>query len=213
MKRLGFTLMEILVTLVIVAMFSTAVYAVFLRSVVDTISMGTITETGRLGQSVLRRIEQDLTACLAATEAVPHFLGTVETSGASGLEFISAVDSRSVRDGGPTDLVTVSYLTRPNEEENEGDEELLKLYRKETPAGEYVPVEDEEFVLLDDQVKRFELEYFDGAAWQSVWENPAVPRAVQVTIVFQRKIQLNVSRRAENREFLFEAIILIPAGG
>jgi prepilin-type N-terminal cleavage/methylation domain-containing protein len=211
MKRHGFTLIEVMVTLVIVAMFSTAVYAVFLRSIVDTKSVGTISVTGRLGQSVLRRMELDLMTCVAATEEVPHFVGTVETSGASGLEFISANDSRAVRDGGPTDLVTVSYLTRPNDDALE--DELLKLYRKETPAGDFVPGEDEEFVLLDDQVKRFELEYFDGAAWQSVWEHAGVPRAVHVTVVFHRKIQVDVSRRAEDREFTFDAVIMIPAGG
>ena len=39
MKNYGFTLIEVLVTLAIVAMFSSAVYAVFLRSAVDARSV------------------------------------------------------------------------------------------------------------------------------------------------------------------------------
>jgi prepilin-type N-terminal cleavage/methylation domain-containing protein len=210
MKRSGFTLMEVLVTMVIVAMFSTAIYAVFLRSVVDTTSVGNAMIVGRLGQSVLRLIERDLTACPAATEDIPHFAGTVETSGASALEFITATDSRSGQDGEPADLVQVSYLTRPNDS---GGEELLKLYRRETPARGSALIGEEEFVLLDSALKSFELEYYDGAAWQSVWDRPNVPQAVEVTVVFQRKIQVNVSRPAEDRSFSFRSVITIPAGG
>ena len=83
--RGGFTLLEIMVTLVIVAMFSSAVYAMFLRAVVDTRTVQETTAAGRLCQSILNLIERDLAGCLPASEELPHFTGGLPAGGAAGL--------------------------------------------------------------------------------------------------------------------------------
>ena len=210
MRGRGFTLLEILVTLVIVAMFSTAIYAMFLRSLVDTRWIGESVETGRLGQSLLRLFERDVTACVPAEETLQHFVGSVSSDGSSLLEFISAVDSRSGDEGNPSDLVRITYMTVANEEAGE----LVKLYRKEErSAGRSTVVNEEEFVLLDDKVKQFDLEYFDGAAWQTVWSEPALPRAIRIRVVLERQMQTSASRRAEAQEFTYHSVIPVPASG
>jgi prepilin-type N-terminal cleavage/methylation domain-containing protein len=209
MKRSGFTLMEVLVTLVIVVMFSTAVYAVFLRSIVDTHWVGQAMEAGRRGQSLLRMLERDLTACAASSEEVPHFVGSVDTMGFSSLSFIAAADAGSAAGGAPADLVRVSYIAVPNEDAD--SEEVLKLYRKEERrAGLTIDTEEEEYVLLDDGVKQFDLEYFDGAGWRTVWAEGGVPRVVRLALVLVRRVQVSVSGPATEQEFPFTAVIPVP---
>lgn len=209
MKNYGFTLIEVLVTLAIVAMFSSAVYAVFLRSAVDARSVQESTTAWRCGQSILRLLDKDLTACLPAGTGFHHFAGSFDVSEASRLDFFTATSSRSARDGGAADVIRVSYRV----EADEGEEGLFKLYRVEDPSGGRSPESEGGYQLLHQGVKQFELEYFDGVAWQNVWNDSGLPRAVRVKLVLQKKIQVSVSGMARDREFSFTSVVAIPAGG
>ncbi|MBN1421389.1 MAG: prepilin-type N-terminal cleavage/methylation domain-containing protein [Planctomycetes bacterium] len=203
----GFTLMEVLVTIVIVSLFSSAVYAVFLRAVVDTRSVGQRTAAGRLGQSILRHLEMDLTGCVPSDEDFPHFLGLVEADGTARLEFVTATDARSEAGTNPADLIRVAYRTTANTDESD----LRKLYRtEEDAAGRSVGGEVRAF-LLDRRVKEFALEYFDGTAWHDVWSEPDLPRAVRITIAIDRRLQMIATSSAVNQEFRFVGICTIPA--
>ena len=209
MKAPGFTLIEILVTLVIVAMFSSAVYGVFLGAVVNTRWVEESVAAARSGHAVLRVIERDLTACAAVTEEVPHFVGSVGTTDSSTLTFITATDSRTHRDGIASDLVTVTYETVPHDE---GDG-LLRLYRGEEYGAGRTPDEEPESVLLGKNIVSFDLQYHDGAAWLGVWNEPYAPRAVRVEIVLQASLQASARSRARDHEFAFSSVVVIPVGG
>ncbi len=208
-KKSGFTLIEVLVTLAIVAMFSSAVYAIFLRSAVDARSVQESTTAWRCGQSILRLLDQDLTACLPADSGFPHFTGSYDVSEASRLDFLTTTSSRSARDGGAADVIRVSYRA----EGEEGEEGLFKLYRVEDPSGGRSPEGESEYQLLHGGVKLFELEYFDGVAWQNVWNDSGLPRATRVKLVLQKKIQVSAGGMARDREFSFTSVVAIPAGG
>lgn len=203
--RGGFTLLEIMVTLVIVAMFSSAVYAMFLRAVVDTRTVQETTAAGRLCQSILNLIERDLAGCLPASEELPHFTGGLDAGGAAELEFLTAVDARAA-EAAAADLVRVAYVTRPGEDA----EDVRALYRRETcdTAGGT----GERWVLLDRSVKEFALEYYDGTGWRDAWSEPAAPRAVRVTLVLRRRLQLGAEAPAEDTDFRASAVVVIPAG-
>ncbi len=205
--RGGFTLLEIMVTLVIVAMFSSAVYAMFLRAVVDTRTVQETTAAGRLGQSILSLIERDLASCLPASEELPHFTGMLDAGGAAEIEFLTAVDARAATtEAAAADLVRVTYVTRPGEEA----EGVRALYRREsfdTAGGG-----DERWVLLDRSVKEFALEYYDGTGWRDAWSEPAAPRAVRVVLVLRRRLQLGAEAPAADTDFTASAVVVIPAG-
>ncbi|HAK96607.1 MAG TPA: hypothetical protein DCM87_16850 [Planctomycetes bacterium] len=203
--RGGFTLLEIMVTLVIVAMFSSAVYAMFLRAVVDTRTVQETTAAGRLCQSILNLIERDLAGCLPASEELPHFTGGIDAGGAAELEFLTAVDARAA-EAAAADLVRVAYVTRPGEDV----EGARALYRRETcdAAGGA----GERWVLLDRSVKEFALEYYDGTGWRDAWSEPAAPRAVRVTLVLMRSLQLGAEAPAAGTDFTASAVVIIPAG-
>jgi len=204
----GFTLIEVLVTLVIVSMFSSAVYAVFLRSVVDARSVEESTMAWRAGQSILKLLEQDLTACVAASDEVPHFTGTLTVSEASRLAFLTATSSRLAVNGEAADVIRVSYEAVSDDSE----EGLFRLYRKEEPSGGRSLGEGGEYQLLVDRVKRFELEYLDGMTWQNTWDGPSLPRAVRMNLVLQKDIQAAAGGPVRGREFSFPAVVAIPAG-
>ncbi|HNR98916.1 MAG TPA: type II secretion system protein GspJ [Planctomycetota bacterium] len=207
MKRArgGFTLLEIMVTLVIVAMFSSAVYAMFLRAVVDTRSVQETTAAGRLCQSILNLIERDLAGCLPASEELPHFAGGLGADGAAELEFLTAVDARAAT-AAAADLVRVAYVTRPGEEA----EGPRALYRRE--AWDAAGGVEERWVLLDRSVKEFALEYYDGTDWHEAWSEPEAPRAVRVTLVLKRRLQLGGGAPAADTDFTASAVAVIPAG-
>ncbi len=200
----GFTLLEIMVTLVIVAMFSSAVYAMFLRAVVDTRTMQELSAAGRLEQSVLGLIERDLAGCLPSTETLAHFTGEADGEGAARLEFLTAVDARVVGATAAADLVRVAYLTVPNEE----IEGVRKLYRRETDTSG-----EDRYVLLDKRVKEFLLEYYDGTGWRDAWNEATLPRAVRVALVLRRALQAGAQSPATAHDFRAEAVVAIPAGG
>lgn len=200
--------MEILVTLLITALFSTAVYAVFLRSIVDAQRIHRSAETTRLGHAILRLIEQDLAAAAAAGEEIPHFVGSPGPEDSSMLTLLCATDSRALQEESASDLVEVTYMASAGETPG-----LLKLYRKETfEAGRTLPGTDR-YRLLDDRVRTFRLSYYDGAGWLDVWTEPGVPRAVCVELELDRTIQTASHRSADTQTFSFEIVAAVPAGG
>jgi len=209
MRRAGFTLLEVLVTLVIVVLFSSAVYAVFLGAVVNTRWVQDTTAAARSGQSILRLMERDLMSCVARAGDTVQFTGFVDASAASGMTFITASDSRSGEERGPSDLTRVTYLVSPDET----DTSLLRLHRKEEPSAGLSLQDDEEYVLLERSVRSFELEFFDGSSWFDVWDDPEIPRAVQVSLVLQRQVQESATGEADGREFEYLSVVMIPAGG
>lgn len=203
----GFTLIEILVTLLITAIFSTAVYAIFLRSLVDAKWIHRATEANRLGQAILRLIEQDLIAAVPADEAVPHFAGSLAAGDTAGLSLLCATNSRALHEGGASDLVGVAYEAAPAETPG-----LYQLYRKETYNGGRTLQGTEELRLLDDRVLSFRLSYYDGVGWDDLWTEPQLPRAVRVSLELERTIQTAVHGTAKARTFAFDALVVIPAG-
>ncbi len=206
-RRSGFTLLEVLVTLVIVAMFSSVVYAVFLQAVADTRFTEESVLAGRLGQSILTTIERDLSACLPAFGETSHLAGSIEGGRPSQMEFLTAVDSRALLDGKSSEVVKVTYRPYPAED-HPG---RWRLYRVEEYGGTSEPGADPKYALLDGAVKEFVLDYFDGTMWRDRWSEPALPRAVRATVVIERDVQPDATGPVQPAQMAFSTVVVLPA--
>ncbi len=206
-RRSGFTLLEVLVTLVIIAMFSSVVYAVFLQAVADTRFTEESVLAGRLGQSILTTIERDLSACLPAFGDAPHLIGSIEGGGPSRIEFLTAVDSRALLDGKSSEVVKVTYRPYPAEDRPG----RWRLYRVEEYGGAAEPSAEPKYALLDAALKEFVLEYFDGTMWRDRWSEQGLPRAVRATIVIERDVQPDATAPMQAARMAFSTIVALPA--
>ncbi len=210
MKSKGFTLIEVLVTLVILAMFSSAVYAIFLKALKDTRNVEERTDASRRGAAILRLIAKDLESAVPSHGDSPYLVGSVAVHGGSRIEVLTSVDSREIKDGIPSDVIKVTYELYPSEE-NQG---LFVLKRREYYGGARVSeLEGEAWErVLSESVKEFNLEYFDGAGWATVWEEAELPVAVRIRLVLVKKLQGGAAMEAREREFPFETVVSIPGG-
>jgi prepilin-type N-terminal cleavage/methylation domain-containing protein len=208
-KRGGFTLLEVLVTLVIVAMFSSMVYAVFLQAVADTRLTEESVLAGRLGQAILTTFERDLSACLPTFGETSHLAGSTDAGGLSQIEFLTAVDSRALVDGKASEVIKVGYRPFPAEDRPG----RWRLYRVEEYGGTVEGSVDPKYALLDGEVKEFVLEYFDGTAWHDRWSEATLPRAVRATVVIERDIQLDAAGPVRAAQMAFSTTVVLPVAG
>jgi prepilin-type N-terminal cleavage/methylation domain-containing protein len=206
MRRNGFTLIEVLVTLVIVSLMAAGVYGVFLRAIVDTRAVQEIEAAERLGHSILALIERDLKGCFDLPGPGGTLEGVIASAEADAVSFLTTTDSHTLEDGKAADVTEVAYHA---DADGEG---LYRLYRSEVYSTDGVVSRGEGGRLLAEGVKLFEIEYFDGSAWNRGWTGRGLPAAVRVSLVISRDIQWNVSGSAEARDFTFRAICAVPAG-
>jgi prepilin-type N-terminal cleavage/methylation domain-containing protein len=208
MRRKGFTLIEVLVTLVIVSLMAAGVYGVFLRAVVDTRAVQEIEAAERLGHSILALIERDLKGCFGLPGPGGTLEGVTASAEADALSFLTTTNSHTLEDGKAADVTEVAYHAIADADGGG----LYRLYRSETYSTDGVVSRGEGGRLLAEGVRLFEIEYFDGSAWNKGWTGRGLPAAVRVNLVISRDIQWNVSGAAEARDFTFRAICAVPAG-
>ena len=200
MKRPAFTLIEVLVTLVIVSMLAAAIYGMFLKSVVDARAVQDVEGAERTGQAVLALIERDIKGCVRPDEDFETFTGSVTTADTGLLEIFTTSDSHTLQEDMVSDVTRVTYAA------SGGGEGLYALFRSE----EYGSDGEKTRRLLDDRVKKFDLEYYDGSGWRKDWSGDELPLAVRVKVVLSRSVQWTVSGGKKDEEFAFSALVPVP---
>ena len=174
----GFTLLEVMLSLVIFSMLTLMVYSAFFighRAVIKGERAADVNTRMRVADDVLGRQVRSAVNFIAhhEEERFPYFIGR-----ADGMSFVSA----SPQAGGGTGLAVVTYRVAPNElvmEERVGF----------TPKDVYNPPSDahvERAVLLAGfQTLRFEYLPAEEGEWQSTWDGrdeEMMPAAVRLTV-------------------------------
>jgi len=210
MNRRGFTLIEVLVTLVIIAMFSSAVYSIFLKAVIDTRNSDEAKDASRRGLAILRIMAKDIECAVPSNEDIPYFVGSLTVQGGSRLELITTTNSREIRNDKTSDVIKVKYELVPSETKSG----LFVLVRKEFYAGgrQNELEEDAWERILSDAIKEFSLEFLGNEGWVSAWNNPHLPKAVRIKFTIVKYIQSITKGTVKEKEFPFESIISIPGG-
>lgn len=204
-RRYAFTLIEVLVTLVVMTMFAAAVYGVFMKCIVNSRAVLETEKTWRQGQSILRLMERDLSGCLPCSDDFEHFEASYSASESGELSFYTSTDSRTFLNDEVSDVTRVTYAASSG---NDG----MSLFRREAHGSEPDSADEGGIRMLADNVTQFSLTYFDGNAWHEAWAGPELPVAVRVSLGLQADLRWSVRDTVRSEEFIFSTVVDLPAG-
>jgi general secretion pathway protein J len=206
----GFTLLEILIALAILAIVLTVLFKTFQSTLGAIAAVDEETEVYRMARISMDLIGTDVRSTYwREDEPRTGFTGTDQGDGEAAsdtLEFAALVNQTLAATGGEgVALATVGYRLEPATDENAafepGAETLFYLMRDVaggTGASERADV--------GERVVSFNLRYFQEGTWHDSWdsaESKKIPEAVEVELVFQS---------AAGRNIPFKTIVDIPVG-
>lgn len=187
----GFTLVEILLAVALVAMMATLVFGSLYAttSAIDTVRTQSANE--QIVRSTLRVMADELSVSVASTTATP-WLGInalYDGQPADTIAFPTIGEFRGAESAKDTELVRIVYT-------REGDR-LLRFVRKNLYG---LTDESVEQVELANQVKGFNIRYYDKTSnlWLDEWDGarPSSPKAILIELtLLQNKTELQTVRQ------------------
>jgi prepilin-type N-terminal cleavage/methylation domain-containing protein len=186
----GFTLVELMLAIMVLAIMMTLVYGVVVSTVQAAHRIEEITLGTEIGPSILTRVREDLEAAFLPGKEPEHFVG-YNRKGAGGgdgdrVDFVSAVMAYGAEREGEEALFhgvnEVGYQVKDNPKS--GNASIL--YRREDYFLDAEPLKGGRLTELYDRVRHFNLEYWDGEAWQPEWSSQkqknTLPKAVKIDL-------------------------------
>ncbi len=242
MRSRGFTLIELVITIMIVAIIAASLVGI-LRSTVDSkIVVESEIRARKLGPGIMSTISRDLrnTFAVGKHDDVQidgsYFLGEAQGDDDRAQDwvvFTTTVDSYMRYEGIRSDITEVGYYV----EENEEEEGLYILYRREDFAVDKRPDEGGKAVKLHDRVVSFKIRYYElpeeaideegnidpeqlkeivvkgGSTEVERWdskEEEAIPYAVRVELVIDATPTDAYNRGKKKRYAFYETLVRLP---
>ena len=213
----GFTLIEVLMTVALMAMVFAMVGGILLSVIKASEAISDKLRTEKAGHGVLATLRRDLTGVYAYGLGGPAFRGEDKTElgqAADSLHFVTA--SAVVEDGSGArpELVEVGYRLGPAD----GDKALV-LYRRAGALEGDPLASSESYGEIYGRVHSFDLQYLDPETeeWKESWEaSEAPPRAVKVTLELALDEGQQIAEEQGNVEIpkpLFEMVVGISTTG
>ena len=183
-KRAGFTLLEMLIALALLAVVVSSSVALF-RGVAQSWQRGEVRSLRyQNARAIFDIVGRELSSVLPTGSQAP-FLGTSGEdppvkSGAVGpsLFFVTLVPG-----AGTTDSAEIGYWLR-------GQDHMLMRHLQAQPDGDFATVDTDE--PLGTQVSEWSLAYFDGTDWRDRWDarpngpqTGRLPKAVRIAVTVQ----------------------------
>jgi type II secretion system protein J len=185
LAHFGFTLIEVVVAIGILAVIMTIVYGAFARSMEVTRETAEVTDRVRQIQIVTERLVDELSAAYWFDEKRGRFIGTKDTASPEDarldrLAWTTFAHRRYVGDQPESDVAEVTYRVEPAPEASAGrlvrDERINLL----ADAAWAIHTDD-----LADGVSQFRLRYLSRGEWVDEWDavqRNNLPDAVEVTV-------------------------------
>jgi general secretion pathway protein J len=182
----GFTLLEILIAIAILAVVATLVYASFDASIKVIDGVNHESDIYRDARLILTKLSEDLSmAYMPRGLQEATFVGqdgVVEDRPQDSLRFTALSHVRVLPDQPTSDLTLIEYTLEAGPE-GKGwvllRRENANLYGLSQDGGEYE---------IGEGIRGFNLRYFDGKTWADSWD-PAthkdLPRVVEIELQFQ----------------------------
>jgi type II secretion system protein J len=159
--RGGFTLVEVLVTVLIISGMMVAVTQILNAARISRDTIHNVQETQLAGPAIMDLVERDLRG-LVAYDMEPNAILRVKNRvvmglDADSLDFIGTTDDLAAWEVGHryvrADVNEIGYRLRPNPNEKD----LLEIYRRESFGIDDQPFEGGQFTFLHDRVKHFDV--------------------------------------------------------
>jgi general secretion pathway protein J len=211
MRDGGFTLLEILIALAILAIVLTALFKTFQSTLGAIAAVDEETEVYRMARISMDLIGTDLRSTYwREDEPRTGFSGIDQGDGETAsdtLQFGALVNQTLPSGGEGVALASVAYRLEPALEEDAaaaaepGAPTLFYLMRDAAGAAGAAERAD-----VGERVVSFNLRYFQDGAWHDSWDSAAskkIPEAVEVELVFQSAV---------GRDIPFKTIVEIPVG-
>ncbi len=192
----GFTLLELLISLTIVALIVVVIFGAFRIGIRAWEKGEEDIEVQQRRRIVLDLVKRQLASiCLIPREGkLPLFLKGDDKS----LEFISCLPAMpdNVLSGNKSGIVYVKYVVIPDEDEDEAENESLWFFEKNIllleKDADFDDLDEEAFHELIPEALNLSFEYLKGRdeegeyAWQQTWEpkeDGQIPLAVMITLI------------------------------
>jgi prepilin-type N-terminal cleavage/methylation domain-containing protein len=229
-RRAGFTLVEVLLTLLIMGGIMAALSQILTAARTSRDTIHNVLETQGAGPAILDLLERDLRGIVTYDSTRMNHLRiknrVIFGFDADNIDFVSSSDSMLLRPYGNrivrSDINEVGYCLRPAP----GNDQFLEIYRREGFGVDEEPFEGGEYQLLHDRVKGMEIQIFteDGpdAEPLSEWgsgsqdENIGLPARIEITLTLElapriTNEQLRIAP-LDRRTLAYRRVIRLPEG-
>jgi prepilin-type N-terminal cleavage/methylation domain-containing protein len=198
--RAGFTLVEVLLTLLIMSGIMVALTKILTAARTSRDTIHNIQETQLAGPAILDLLERDLRGIVTYDRTRQLHLRVKNRvmlgMDADSIDFVTSTDSLTLYSMDDrfvkADVNEVGYRLRPNPA---SADQFLEIYRREGFGVDEDPYEDGTFMFLHDRVKGFDVQCFakDGRDEQPIdeWggeqnpENIGLPARMEITLVLE----------------------------
>lgn len=196
-RKSGFTLVEVLVTILITSMLMVAITQILDAARLTRDSIHNIQETQLAGPAILDRIESDLRGLSFfnrdPADAIRIRNRIVHGLDGDSLDFTSTTNSllwtqgeeRALR----SDLSEVGYRLRPNPDDND----FLEIFRRESFGVDDEPFEGGNYTFLHDRVRAFDIQVFDEDGvdaepleeWGGDADESGIPHRIEIELMLE----------------------------
>ncbi len=169
MIKKGFTLLEVLITIVITFLMMGIIYGSW-KAIFGTMKGSSkLLRDYQTSSLLLRRVGEEIASAYVASDL--PFQGKKQE-----------MDFFTTKNSGKSDLAKISYFLRQNEEE-----ELFLLRRESIPLSETI---SRAFSLAP--IKQISFQYFDGEEWSFSWDSETkLPRSVAILLKLGEELQFS----------------------
>jgi type II secretion system protein J len=207
----GFTLIEVMLAVLVLAMMMSVVYGVVIATVETSKRLEEITAASEIGPAILSRMREDLEAAFLPREG--DWFAATDRKGSSGdrdrIDFVSAVLAFGAdREGDEPrfhGVNEVGYQVLDSKTEAGAG----VLYRREDYFLDAEPLRGGRLIEMYDRVTHFDLQYWDGEQWRPDWstrlKDSKLPKAVRI------ELKIRATERGDREvERSFTSIVTLP---
>ncbi len=202
----GFTLLEVLLAVSILAIVATLLYASFHRSFETTERVAADAVPYDQARAVFEIVGRELSSAVwSASDARTAFSGTEKNDGSRRMDELSFTTDGHVRvvpGAAETARSRVSYFL----DASAGKGTYRLIHQEETNLLSRTRESVQALAMAED-VSSFGLDYYDGATWRRSWESAKdrrIPAAVRVTVSFKA-----AEGMGEDRSFM--TVFVLPS--